>query len=446
MTSWGANRLLEATAPARLGRSFRLLVASSWLSSLGDGIVLAGGPLLVHSETGNAVLIALASTLQQLPYLLFGLLAGALSDRHDRKRIVVTVDCVRAVVLALVAVSVVTHSVSIALLLLALFVLGTADVFGNNAGGTLLPMLVPRDDLALGNARIQTGFVTLNQLVGPALGAALFASASALPLLADAALAASGAVLMSRIVLPPHGKAAAGRTSIGRDPEPNVGRDPEHGTGRDTGRTIARDIGRDIVEGFVWVRHHAAVRTLVLTIFIFNITFGAAWSVLVLYASDRLHLGAIGYGLLTTVSAGGGLVSTVGYVRLVGHVSLANLMKVGLIIETFTHLGLALTTRPWVAMVIFFVFGAHAFVWGATSSTVRQRAVPLDLQGRVNSVNLVGVFGGLVVGSTLGGVLARHLGVTAPFWFAFAGSAVFVVAIWPQLRHIAHDDANPSAV
>lgn len=429
MTGWGANRLLEATTPARLGRGFRLLVASSWLSSLGDGIVLAGGPLLVHSQTGNAILIALASTLQQLPYLLFGLLAGALSDRHDRKRIVVTVDCVRAAVLALVAVTVVTHSVSIALLLLALFVLGTADVFGNNAGGTLLPMLVPRDDIVLGNARIQTGFVTLNQLVGPAVGAALFASAAALPLVADAALAASGAVLMSRIVLPPHGKATSAGTHVSRD----------------TGREIARDILRDIGEGFVWVRHHAAVRTLVLTIFIFNTTFGAAWSVLVLYASDRLHLGSIGFGLLTTVSAAGGLISTVGYVALVRRVSLANLMKIGLIIETFTHLGLALTTRPWVAMVIFFVFGAHAFVWGATSSTVRQRAVPLELQGRVNSVNLVGVFGGLVIGSTLGGVLARHLGVTAPFWFAFAGSAVFVVAIWPQLRHIAHDDANPPA-
>ena len=68
----------------------------------------------------------------------------------------------------------------------------------------------------------------------------------------------------------------------------------------------------------------------------------------------------------------------------------------GSIIETITHAALALTTTPWVAMVIFFVFGMHAFVWGTTSITVRQRAVPNELQGRVNSVNLVGVFGGLV--------------------------------------------------
>ena len=91
-------------------------------------------------------------------------------------------------------------------------------------------------------------------------------------------------------------------------------------------------------------------------------------------------------------------------------------------------------------MAIFLVFGAHAFVWGTTSVTVRQRAVPRELQGRVGSVNTVGVFGGLVLGSALGGLLAQRFGVTAPFWFAFVGSAVFVVLIWGQLAHIAHDD------
>ena len=83
---------------------------------------------------------------------------------------------------------------------------------------------------------------------------------------------------------------------------------------------------------------------------------------------------------------------------------------------------------------------ASAGVPGTTSITVRQRAVPSALQGRVNSVNTIGVFGGLVVGSALGGTLATHFGVTAPFWFAFIGSAVFVLLLWPQLTKIAHAD------
>ncbi len=161
---------------------------------------------------------------------------------------------------------------------------------------------------------------------------------------------------------------------------------------------------------------------------------------LVLYAIQRLGLGPVGFGLLTTVSAVGGLLGMTSYGWITRRLSLGNIMRVGLIIETLTHLGLAVTTAPTVAMVIFFVFGAHAFVWGTTSITIRQRAVPPELQGRVGSVNTVGVFGGLVVGSGVGGLLAQAHGVTAPFWFGFVGSAVFLVLIWRELRNIAHDD------
>jgi predicted MFS family arabinose efflux permease len=156
---------------------------------------------------------------------------------------------------------------------------------------------------------------------------------------------------------------------------------------------------------------------------------------------QRLGLGEIGFGLLTTVSALGGVVGTFSYGWITRRVSLGNIMRIGLIIETLTHLGLAITTIPAVAMAIFFVFGAHAFVWGTTSVTVRQRAVPTELQGRVGSVNTVGTFGGLVVGSAVGGIVAQSFGVTAPFWFAFAGSTAFLVLIWRQLAHIALDDA-----
>jgi predicted MFS family arabinose efflux permease len=151
-------------------------------------------------------------------------------------------------------------------------------------------------------------------------------------------------------------------------------------------------------------------------------------------------MGAVGFGLLTTSSALGGLVATTAYGWITRRVTLGNLMRIGLVYETVTHLALALTTVPAVALVIFFGFGAHAFVWGTTSTTVRQRVVPTALQGRVGSVNMIGVYGGLVLGAGIGGVLAQHGGVTAPFWFAFGGSALFVVLIWRQLVHIAHDD------
>jgi MFS family permease len=391
-----------------MGTSFRWLVGSTWISNLGDGMGLAAGPLLIASQTQDPLLVALAGLLQRLPWLLFGLYAGALADRADRQRMVVTGDLLRAMVLGLLTVTLVTGSVSPAVVLAAMPLLGTAKVFADTASGTLLPMVVAEEDLGIGNARLMTGFLTSGQLVGPAVGAALFAAGMAWPFLTQSMCVALGALLVAQMRLP----------AIRR---------------REDSR-----IGLDVVEGFRFTWRNAAVRTLTLAIVTFNITFGAAWSVLVLYATQRLSLGAIGFGILTTVTALGGLAGTAVYDWLERHASLANIMRVGLVIETFTHLGLALTTTSWVALAIMFVFGAHAFIWGTTSRTVRMRAVPTELQGRVGSLYAIGVFGGILAGQAIGGVVARIWGVTAPFWFAFVGSAIILAFIWRQLGHIAH--------
>jgi predicted MFS family arabinose efflux permease len=404
--------LLDALIPRRLGSGFRWLLASSWISNLGDGFALAAGPLLVASQTHNASLVALATLLQRVPWLTFGVFAGALADRMNRAVLVAVVDLVRAGVLAMLAVSIVTGAVDIAVVLVALFLLGTAEVFSTTGFNTVLPMLVDRADLTLANARLQTGFVTVFQLVGPPVGAALFAVAVPLPFLGQAGLVAVGALLVLRVrlaVTPPR-------------------------------QSSVRRVLAEIREGFHWTVRHPAVRTLVLTILIFNVTFGAAWSVLVLYAEERLHMGAVGFGLLTTAAAVGGVAGTLAYGWITRRVSLGNIMRVGLIIETLTHLSLALTRSSVVALGIMVVFGGHAFIWGTTSITVRQRAVPNALQGRVASVYGVGVYGGLVLGAAVGGPIADQWGVTGPFWFAFIGSGVFVVLLWRQLSHIAHDD------
>lgn len=408
------SRIAEVVAPRRLGTGFRWLLASSWTAGIGDGFAISAGPLLVASQTHDPRLVALALLLQELPFLLFGLLAGALSDRVNRQAIVVVVDLAQAFVLALLSVSILTGEINVPVVLSAMFVIGTADVFSNNAFGTLTPMLVTRADLAVANARVQGGFLVLVQLIGPAVGAALFATGRAVPFICQAVLVATSAGFATQIGVP-------AIVSEARS---------------------ARRIRRDIAEGVRWVVHHPAVRTLVLTILIFNVTFGAAWSVLVLYARERLGLGSVGFGLLTTTSAVGGLVGTLSYGWITRRITLGAIMRIGLIIETFTHLGLALTTVPAVAMSIFFVFGVHAFVWNTTSITVRQRAVPIELQGRVGGVNGIGTFGGMVVGAALGGLIARHWGVTGPFWFAFVGSGVFVILIWRQLAYISHDDGG----
>ena len=410
------SRVLEAVLPVRMGTSFRWLVGSSWVTNLGDGIAVAAGPLLVASQTQDPMLVAFAVLLQRLPWLLLGLYAGVLADRVDRRVLVVTVNVLRAVVLAALTGTLLTGQVTIGVVLGAMFLLGAAEVFADTTSGTLLPMVVPRADIGIGNARLMAGTLTMNQLAGPAVGAVLFAAGMAWPFLVQAVLVALGAVLASRMALP-------------RLPLP-----PERS-----------HVRRDIAEGFRWTWSSAAVRTLTIAIVTFNVTYGAAWSVLVLYAMQRLELGPVGFGLLTSTVAAGGILGTASYDWLSRRAGLAALMRIGLVIETLTHLALALTTTAGVALVTMFVFGAHAFVWGTTAETVRIRAVPAQLQGRVGSVYRMGVYGGLVSGQALGGVIARIWGVTGPFWFAFAGSAVILALIWRSLAHIAHVD-DPAQV
>lgn len=408
------RRLVEALSPSRLGRDFRWLFAASWSTNIGDGIAVAAGPLLMAAQTRDPGLVAMALLVQRLPYLVIGLYVGVLADRVDRRRLTIIVNALRALVVAALATTVAAGKANVAVVLVALLLLGTAEVFADITTSALLPMIVDKSHLGTANARLVSGFVTANQLVGPPIGAFLFAVGMALPFGVQAVCMALGAVLLARISRIPRVK-SDGSTHL----------------------------WRDVKDGFRWLWRHAPLRTLAITSFVFNITFGAAWSVLVLIAIERLGIGDVGYGLMIAVGAVGGLVGAGAYGSLESRFSLAALMRAGLIVECLTHLTLAVTTTPWVAMGILFLFGAHNSIWRTTTTTITQRAVPADFQGRTRSLNQLGSYGGLVVGAALGGIIAGRWGVTGPFWYAFVGSVVTLALIWRQLAHIAEVGETP---
>jgi MFS family permease len=408
--------IIETVVPARLGRSFRWLLSAAIVNNAGDGIALAAGPLLVASQTSDPLIVSLALLSEYLPVLLFGVIGGVAADRFDRRRMVVVVNLGRAFVLSVLAATIATGSVNVPVILLALFVLGTAETFADSASSTLIPGLVAREDLGVANARMNGAFLLTNQLLAPPIGAFLFAIGMALPFATNAACFALGALLVSRVV-------TSTRAAVGE----RIGWRAE------------------MIEGIRWLVAHPPMRTLALTILTFNITYGAAWAVLVLYARDRLGMDEVGFGLLTTAVAVGGVLGIASYGSLERRFSLGDIMRVGLLIETGTHLVLAITTSPAIALATLVVFGAHAFVWGTTSTVVRQRSVPDALLGRVGGVYRVAIVGGMVIGTPLGGLIAQIFGLAAPFWFAFGGSALLVAILWRQFDHIVHaSEVEPS--
>ncbi|MGB3258677.1 MAG: MFS transporter [Ornithinimicrobium sp.] len=408
--------MLERLLPARLGRDFRWLFASSTSSNLGDGVLLTAGPLLVASVTRDPFAISMAVFAQRLPWLLFGLLAGGVVDRVDRRRLVMIADGVRAVVLLGVLALLLADQVSLVLLYLAFFLLGTAETFVDNAASTLTVAVVPRADLGVANSRIFGTAMITNQMAGPPLGAALFTVASGLAFGVHAVLLLLGVVLISRMRLP-----------------------------RRVRVEEVVPLRRQIREGMTWLWRYPPVRTLALMITIFNVTYGAVVGLYVLYAQERLEVGDVGFGILMSTIAVGAVLGSALYARLSARFSFAVLLRAGLIIETVSHAALALTHSALVAGVILFLFGVHAAIWGTTSTTVRQLAVPEQMLGRVNSVYMLGSLGGIAVGTLIGGWLAQSFGLLSAFWFAFGGSLVALIFLWMPMAYVAHAAEEPAA-
>src|SRR5688572_29775349 len=193
----------DLIAPRRMGTDFRWLLASSWTSNIGDGIALSAAPLLIASLTSSPLLVAAGAMMQFLPWLLFGLLAGSVADHHDRRRLVMLANGSRAIIVGALVVFLVTGQANVWIVLATAFLYGTAEVFADSAGSTLLPMLVRPADLGLGNARLQADFLVANQLAGPPLGAFLFAIGSFWPFLVQILCVSLAVILISRIARTP---------------------------------------------------------------------------------------------------------------------------------------------------------------------------------------------------------------------------------------------------
>jgi len=391
-----------------LGSDFTRLLAAAVVSNLGDGVRLAAGPLLVAALTSDPALVGGAVFIQQLPWLLLSLPAGAYVDRLDRRRLLVGVSLARALLAAVLTVAVATGTAGVPLVYVVLFAVGVAEVVADNTSSALVPALVAPDELPRANARLTTAFLVGNQFAGPPLGAWLFVAGAAVPFGAEAA----GFALTLPLLL---GVQATRPTAT---------------------LTTRRERGwlrQDVTEGLRWLWHQPAIRLLALVLTAMNLTFMAAFAVWVLYARERLGLAGAGFGFLLTASALGGLAGAAATGRLTDRFGPAALLRTGLLVETAVHIVLALTRSPWIASATMAVFGAHAAIWGVVVVTLRQRLVPDRLRGRVSSVYFFLTMGGAAIGALAGGFLARGLGLTAPFWIAAAGNATLIPVVWRQL-------------
>ncbi|PWU47472.1 MFS transporter [Micromonospora globispora] len=404
---------MTATVPAgRLGPDFRHLWIANAVSNLGDGVTMVAGPLLVASLTRDPAALAAAVLAQQLPWLLFALVSGALVDRLDRRRLIIGVNLGRGLVLAALAATVVTGVVTVPLICLAFFLTGVGETLADPASGALLPSLVPPDRLEQANGRLFATFVVGNQFAAKPLGAYLFVLAAAVPFAVDAATFGLAALLLALLRWRPVPPAM---------PEPAAAEPP-------------RSLRADMAAGVRALWGIPVLRTLAVCIAVMNVAFCAAFAAFVLYARQRLGLAEVGYGLLLTASAVGGLAGTALAPRLRTRFGTPALLRAGLLIEVGLQVVLATTRQPWVAGAALAVWGVHTMVWGVLVVSLRQRLVPDRLRGRVNSVYALADLGGAAVGTAVGGLIAQATGsIIAPFWLAGAALALLAALVWRRM-------------
>jgi len=391
----------------RLDGRFVRLWAASATSALGSGVATIAAPLLVASRTSDPLVVSAAFAVAWLPWLLFSLPGGVLVDRVDRRRLMIVVDAVRVVAMGLLAVAIVVGHAPIALLYAVLFSVNAGEVVFRTASQALIPAVVPRARLERANGWLAGGYTLMQGMVAGPVGGFLFLAAASIPFFVNAGTYAASAILIATVAGSYRGTEARGIL----DARP-------------------RSVRADVVEGFRWLIGQRLLRTMSVLIGLLNVTLTAALAVLVLLAKERLHLGSVGYGLLFTAMAVGGVLGAVTGDRLVSWFSATWTIRVGLVIEAATHLVLAASRSAYLVGFALFAFGVHGALWGIVNSSLRQRLTPHAMLGRVGSASLFIAAGGNCVGALLGGAVATRYGLAAPYWVGFVVAVLVTAATW----------------
>lgn len=391
-----------------LGSPFHTLWAASAVSNLGDGVVLVAAPLLAASLTRDPALVAGLTIAQRLPWLLFPLLSGALADRLDRHKAMASVAVLRAALIGTLGGALLLNLASIPLLYVIFFLLSTGETLFDTASATVLPAIVPKEELPRANARLSGTWTVANTFVGPPLGGLLFGVALALPFLLGAGGLAASAILILSLrgtFTPQRGGSADGERRS----------------------TLREEIG----EGVRWLWSQRLLRTLAVSLAVLNLALVAQVSVMVLLAEERLGLGATGYGLLLTAHATGAVLGSLVAHRVIARLGPSRVLRYGLFIEAGTPALIALANGPLLAGTALAIFGFHALVWGALLTSLRQELTPDQLRGRVESVYRLLENGAAAPGALIGGLLASRINLTAPFWFNAIVALALIPLVWP---------------
>lgn len=364
--------------PSRLSLDFWKFWSGQTISNLGSSVTLFALPLLTYKLTNSALNLALATAATFLPYLLFGLLIGAWVDRLDRKRLMIAVDLLQALVIASIPLADALGLLSVWWIYAVGFISSTLAIAFHSAEFAAIPSLVSQQDLVSANGRIQASYSAAS-VIGPILAGGMVAF---LPL-SELLLVDSASFLISALLL--------GAIRL------------RFNTAGDQQRTSS--VGQDIRDGLRYVLGHPVLRNISLMMALVNVVAATVNAQLILFASQRLEASDSQIGLLYSAGSVGVIVLALlaGPLRKrwsFSRVALGALMLSGVMIVAFAQ-----TTSFWPAAILWALQSGLGILFNINTGSLRQAIVPSQMLGRVITIAGVLAWSAIPVGAFLGGLI-----------------------------------------
>jgi MFS family permease len=375
----------------------------------------AAAPLLAISLTQDTVLIAMSGAMYLLPWLFFAIAIGTLVDRIDRRRTLVAVAIFRALVATALAILIFTNTLSIYGLLLATFLIGTADVFNDTALQSLIPTILDKNQLERGNARFQMSDTVLQQFIGMPLGAAFFVYSASLPFGLDALGFIIAAFLL--VLIP--------RKHIAKI-------------------VVAADrpsFKIQLVEGLRFLWNDKRILRLVVATALIGFGFNIAGATAVLYLTQTLGVPKVLFGLLMLSGGIGGLLGAWASPRLSQRFGRGVVLAWSITMTSVFELCQGLSPNVYFFIVASVGAGFAIAGWNVLLMSLYHTLIPNEVFGRVHGTRRTLVWGIMPIGALIGGFVAK-IDLRAPYIVGGTFAILVAIVSFSFIRQLGNSSDN----
>jgi MFS family permease len=401
-------------------------------------------PWLASAVTRSPILIAAAGFASRLPWLVFTLHAGVLTDRFDRRKLIVGMDFLRGVLTLVVGGIVLfnkdtlpslndltsitdlkTNWTLYITLVITAFLFGLAEVLRDNSAQTLMPSVVDQENLEKANSRMWSAESLTNSFIGPPLGSLIIGIAIYLPFFFDALSFFVAVALIASLA----------------------------GSFKPVEKEIPREkinFKVEIREGFDWLWAHPLLRPMAIILGALNGLGTMVGAVYILFAQEVLHTSVFIFAILGTAGAIGGTIGGFFAPKVSARLGSGPSLALALAAAPIGNLIVGLTSSWQVVWVVTAVETFVAILWNTITVSLRQSIIPPALLGRVNSVYRFFAWGSIPIGMFVGGglvtlmthLVSRESALRAPYLISVALGLILWALAAPRLTTAAIDKAR----